>query len=131
LVSGLIAAQNAVTSLANSNDPIFKMLKLDSSIEMVKLPPLPTQLIQRKIPEVKPEPEEDFVEEKSKEEQLTEAQKLNLANPLGVIMFGGHLDPPLPPKEPEPALKAEFPMVPAPPDPSSVFKVPAIPGISV
>ena len=96
---------------------------------MVKLPPLPTQLIQRKIPEVKPEPEEEPKEEKA-EEKLTEAQKLNLANPLGVIMFGGHLDLPLALKPPEPAptTEGQVTMVPAPPSPPSVFKVPAIPG---
>ena len=103
---------------------------------MVKLPPLPTQLIQRKIPEVKPEPEEESKEEIPKEEKaeekLTEAQKLNLANPLGVIMFGGHLDLPLAlkPPEPAPATEGQVSMVPAPPSPPSVFKVPAIPGNS-
>ena len=75
-------------------------ITLDEDIQkipegMVKLPPLPDQLIQRKIEVEKKSPEDE------KEQELSEAQKLNLSNPLGVIMFGGHLDPPLAIKGPE------------------------------
>lgn len=93
--TGIVAAQKAVTSLANSDDPVLKILRLDPPEGMVKLPPLPDQLIQRKIEVEKKSPEDE------KEQELSEAQKLNLSNPLGVIMFGGHLDPPLAIKGPE------------------------------
>ena len=68
----------------SADDPVLRMLKYEPSELMQKLPPLPDQLIQRKLP-----PENGSKEE----EKLTEAQKLNMANPLGVIMFGGQPEP--------------------------------------
>ena len=132
--TGILAAQRAVTSLANTDDPVLKMLKLEPSEGMVKLPPLPNQLIQRKIPEEKPEPKVEDKKPEKPDLKMTEAQLLNLANPLGVIMFGGHLELPFGLKEPEPDPKPEpetdVERVPSPPIPPSVFKVPAIPGMS-
>lgn len=37
---------------------------------------------------------EKELEESSEDKPLTEADILNIQNPLGVIMFGGHLNPP-------------------------------------
>ena len=68
-----------------------------------------------------PEPEPALIgpvkPEEPKEPELTEAQKFNNSNPLGVIMFGGMPEAPLaiePPKpaEPEPAPSVD-PVIPA------------------
>ena len=124
--TGVKAAANAVMSLTNADDPIFRMLKIEPIANMVRLPPLPTQLIQRKIPEDKPERSKS---ERSKSvikesEELTEAQRYNMANPLGLVMFGAQVDPPLALKPPEPEPTASFE------NGSSIFKVPAVPALS-
>ena len=107
--TGLLAAQQAVTSLANSDDPVLKMLKYEPSEPESKLPPLPDQLIKRE-----PEAAENGTKEQpATEASMTEAQKLNLANPLGIIMFGGH-------PEPEVSSPQTPPLPPLPPSPSAL-----------
>jgi len=130
--TGILAAQRAVTSLANTDDPVLKMLKLEPSEGMIKMPPLPSQLIQRKFTEEKPEPEVKETKPEKPDLKMSEAQMLNLANPLGVIMFGGHLDLPFGLKEPEPDPEPEPDVgrVPSPPPPPTVFKVPTLPSMS-
>jgi hypothetical protein len=44
--TGLVAAQRALTSLVNTDDPVLKMIKFEPPPGTIKLPPLPDQLIQ-------------------------------------------------------------------------------------
>lgn len=115
------AAANAVMSLTNADDPIFRMLKIEPIANMVRLPPLPTQLIQRKIPD---ESKSESKSAKKVSEELTEAQRYNMANPLGLVMFGGQVAPPLALKLPMTEPTATFE------NGSSIFKVPAVPSLT-
>ena len=139
--TGINAAANAVLSLAHSDDPVLKMLKMEPTVDPMKLP---DQLIQRKFTEALPTENGDYKKEGEaaiKDESLrvetvaslTAAQKLNKSNPLGVIMFGGHVEPAKPVKPVEPVKPtAALPngnsvaIAPAPPEPAK-FKVPSMP----
>ena len=107
---------------------------------------LPDQLIQRKFTEALPTDNGDHKKEGEaaiKDESLrvetvaslTAAQKLNKSNPLGVIMFGGHVEPakPVKPVEPVKPVTAlpngnSVSIAPAPPEPPAAkFKVPSMP----
>ena len=88
------------------------MLKYEPSEPESKLPPLPDQLIKRE-----PEAAENGTKEQpATEASMTEAQKLNLANPLGIIMFGGH-------PEPEVSSPQTPPLPPLPPSPSALGRI--------
>jgi hypothetical protein len=142
--TGINAAANAVMSLTNSDDPVLRMLKMEPAVDPHKLP---DQLIQRKFTEEPAADNDDFktdikaeveaeAAEKAEIQSLTAAQMLNKSNPLGVIMFGGHLEPEKPPTLQPVKFAAtngnSVAIAPPPPEPpAATFKVPAMPSMSI